>query len=78
MFRLTLSRFQQLHPFCARRGSAYYLRDSADSFHVFVYAPFEERVRRLQQEGKSEQEAIKLAETIGGQGDKAERTAAAR
>lgn len=46
------------------RGSAYYLRDRPDSFHVFVYAPFEERVRRLQQEGKSEQEAIKLAETV--------------
>ena len=46
------------------RGSAYYLRDRSDSFHVFVYAPFEERIRRLQQEGKSEQEAIKLAETI--------------
>jgi cytidylate kinase len=46
------------------RGSAYYLRDRSDSFHVFVYAPFEERVRRLQQEGKSEQEATKLAETV--------------
>ena len=31
------------------RGSAYYLRDQPDSFHVFIYAPFEEKVRRLQQ-----------------------------
>ena len=46
------------------RGSAYYLRDRPDSFHVFVYAPFEERVRRLQQAGKSEEEAIQLAETV--------------
>jgi cytidylate kinase len=46
------------------RGSAYYLRDRSDSFHVFVYAPFEERVRRLQQEGKNEQEATILAETV--------------
>jgi len=46
------------------RGSAYYLRNRADSFHVFVYAPFHERVRRLQLEGKSEQEATKLAETV--------------
>src|SRR5579872_1574229 len=46
------------------RGSAYYLRDRSDSFHVFVYAPLQERVGRLQQEGKSEQEAIKLAETV--------------
>src|SRR5262249_53661169 len=46
------------------RGSAYYLRDRPDSFHIFLYAPFEEKVRRLRQEGKSEPEAIKLAETI--------------
>jgi cytidylate kinase len=46
------------------RGSAYYLRNRPDSFHVFIYAPFEERVRRLQKEGKSEHEAIKLAETV--------------
>jgi cytidylate kinase len=46
------------------RGSAYYLHDQPDAFHVFVYAPFEEKVRRLQHIGKSEQEAIQLAETV--------------
>jgi cytidylate kinase len=46
------------------RGSAYYLRDRPDCFHVFIYAPFEERVRRLQQEGKSQEEATHLAETV--------------
>jgi cytidylate kinase len=46
------------------RGSAYYLRNRLDSFHVFVYAPFEERVRRLQQAGKSEAESIQLADTV--------------
>ncbi len=46
------------------RGSAYYLHDRPDAFHVFIYAPFEEKVRRLQQEGKSEEEAIQLAETV--------------
>ena len=46
------------------RGSAYYLRDRPDCFHVFVYAPFEERVRRLQDERKSREEAIHLAETV--------------
>jgi cytidylate kinase len=46
------------------RGSAYYLRDRPDSFHVFIYAPFEERVRRLKQKGKSEEEAAQLAETV--------------
>jgi cytidylate kinase-like protein len=46
------------------RGSAYYLHDRPDAFHVFVYAPFDDKVRRLQQTGKSEQEAIQLAETV--------------
>ncbi len=46
------------------RGSAYYLRERGDAFHVFVYAPFEEKVRRLRQRGKSEDEAIHLAGTV--------------
>ena len=46
------------------RGSAYYLHDAPEAFHVFLYAPFEDKVRRLQQRGKSEQEAMELAETV--------------
>jgi len=46
------------------RGSAYYLGARSDTFHVFVYAPFQERVRRLRARGKSEKEAIELAETV--------------
>jgi cytidylate kinase len=46
------------------RGSAYYLHDRPDAFHVFVYAPLNEKVSRLRQTGKSEQEAIQLAETV--------------
>ena len=46
------------------RGSAYYLKDLPGSFHVFIYAPFEERVRRLLQKGKTEEEAIQLAGTV--------------
>jgi cytidylate kinase len=46
------------------RGSAYYLRDQPDSFHVFIYAPFEEKVRRLQQGGKTEEEATELVQTV--------------
>jgi len=46
------------------RGSAYYLGSRPDAFHVFVYAPFEERVRRLRLRNKSEKEAIELAETV--------------
>lgn len=46
------------------RGSAYFLRDRSDAFHVFVYAPFEAKVWRLRTEGRSEKEAIELAETV--------------
>ena len=46
------------------RGSAYYLGGRSDAFHAFVYAPFQERVRRLRTAGNSEKEAIELAETV--------------
>src|SRR5947207_15951901 len=36
------------------RGSAYYLSKRSDACHAFIYAPFQERVRRLQAAGKSE------------------------
>src|SRR5271170_7230175 len=46
------------------RGAAYHLHDQPDAFNVFVYAPFEEKVQRLRAGGKSEDEAIDLAETV--------------
>ena len=46
------------------RGSAYYLRGRGDVFHAFVYAPFEDKVRRLQAAGKSEEDAVELVETV--------------
>jgi cytidylate kinase len=46
------------------RGSAYDLQNRPNAFHVFVYAPFEEKVRRLEAGGKSKSEAIQLAETV--------------
>lgn len=46
------------------RGSAYYLQSRKDAFHVFVFAPLDEKIRRLQANGKSHDEAIQLAETV--------------
>jgi cytidylate kinase len=46
------------------RGSAYYLANREDVFHVFVYASPREKVRRLQAAGKSERESLELAETV--------------
>jgi Cytidylate kinase-like family len=46
------------------RGSAYYLGSRPDAFHVFVYAPYEDKVRRLRAAGRSESEASELADTV--------------
>jgi cytidylate kinase len=46
------------------RGSAYYLQSRRDAFHVFVYAPIEDKVRRLRAAGKGDREAADLAETV--------------
>ena len=46
------------------RGAAYYLQDRLDAFHIFIYAPFEDKVRRLQAGGKTPSEAVHLAETV--------------
>ena len=46
------------------RGSAYYLQSNPAAFHVFIYAPLEEKVQRLRSMGKSEDEAYLLAETV--------------
>jgi cytidylate kinase len=39
------------------RGAPFLLRGRPDTFHVFVYAPLEEKLRRLRVAGKSEDEA---------------------
>jgi cytidylate kinase len=46
------------------RGSPYILQNRPDAFHVFVFAPVEEKVRRVMTLGKSEKEARQLVEEI--------------
>jgi cytidylate kinase len=46
------------------RGAPYFLRGREDAFHVFVYAPWEEKIRRVRMSGKSENEAVELVSTI--------------
>jgi cytidylate kinase len=62
--RVVLSAAEEGHGVIVGRGSAYYLSDRPDAFHVFVYASFDEKVRRLQAKGKTESEALELAETV--------------
>jgi cytidylate kinase len=46
------------------RGAPYFLREHGDAFHVFLYAPYTEKLRRLQAQGKSEAEAESLLNTV--------------
>lgn len=62
--RVILAAAAEGHAVIVGRGSAYYLRGRVDTLHVFLYAPFEEKVRRLQARGKSEKEAVELAEAV--------------
>jgi hypothetical protein len=46
------------------RGSAYFLQDVPDAFHVFVYSTKEDKLARLRRRGKSRAEALELIETV--------------
>jgi cytidylate kinase len=46
------------------RGSAYFLQDVPNAFHVFIYSTRTDKMRRLRAQGKSSQEATNLIETI--------------
>jgi cytidylate kinase len=46
------------------RGAPFFLRERADTFHVFLYAPRAEKIRRLVEAGRDQSEAEELVETI--------------
>jgi hypothetical protein len=46
------------------RGSQQFLKKRQDALRVFLYAPREDKVRRLLARGKSEQEAEQLVDTV--------------
>src|SRR5882762_243949 len=46
------------------RGSPYFLRERADTFRVFLYAPRAEKVNRLRAGGTSQSEAEELVDTV--------------
>ena len=46
------------------RGAPYFLREQPDVFHVFLYAPRAEKMRRLRLIGHSEREAEELVDTV--------------
>jgi len=46
------------------RGSACFLQECASAFHVFIYAPPEEKIRRLMQAGRSREQALDLSASV--------------
>jgi cytidylate kinase len=46
------------------RGAPYFLRDHPEAFHVFLYAPRAEKLRRVVAEGHPNSEAEELVDTI--------------
>jgi len=46
------------------RGAPYFLRERSDAFHVFLYAPRAEKIRRICEDGGTETEAEELVETV--------------
>jgi len=46
------------------RGAPYFFRDRKDAFHVFLFAPPDEKIRRLLQHGNSRAEAEEAVDTI--------------
>ena len=46
------------------RGSQHFLTSRPDAFRVFLYAPREDKVRRLLARGKNEREAQELVDTV--------------
>lgn len=46
------------------RGAPYFLREHADVFHVFLYAPRAEKIRRTMADGHSREEAEELVDSV--------------
>ena len=46
------------------RGAPFFLREQPDAFHVFLYAPRAEKIRRLMQEGTSKSDAEDVVDSV--------------
>jgi cytidylate kinase len=46
------------------RGAPYLLRENPDAFHVFLYAPRSEKLRRVMEEGHSEEDAAEMVDSV--------------
>ena len=46
------------------RGAPYFLRENPDAFHVFLYAPRAEKIRRVMADGHTRQETEELVDSV--------------
>ncbi len=46
------------------RGAPYLLRENPEAFHVFLYAPRSEKIRRIVADGHSREEALEQVDTV--------------
>ena len=46
------------------RGTPFFLREDPDAFHVFLYAPRAEKIRRTMADGHTEQEAEEMVDSV--------------
>jgi cytidylate kinase len=46
------------------RGANWFLRERDDAFHAFLYAPYDEKLRRVIAQGETEHDATHLLETV--------------
>jgi cytidylate kinase len=68
IFRLTKrvvhAAAEEGHAVIVGRGAAFFLADRPDAFHVFLYAPYEHKVKRLVEGGTEPDEAARLVDTV--------------
>lgn len=64
MERITEKIAQEGNAVVVGRGAPYFLRDRDDTFHVFLFAPHAEKIRRIVADGCSESEAEELVNTV--------------
>jgi cytidylate kinase len=52
------------HAVVVGRGAPYFLREQPDAFHVFLYAPRAEKIRRLLRDGYQQSDAEELVDSV--------------
>jgi len=52
------------HAVIVGRGAPFFLREHPDAFHVFLYAPRAEKIRRTVADGHSDEEAEEMVDTV--------------